>query len=98
LETYSAFREVMDHDARQSIAALQLVLIQPSISSQLVDNLNACVHLRALLTESVSHRRDFEIARRVMSVYLTAMAIFRNGSRTTNLAPGEPSSTQISPP
>ena len=30
---------------------MQLVLAQPGISSQLVDNLNASIHLRALLTD-----------------------------------------------
>ncbi len=30
---------------------MQLVLAQPSISSQLVDNLNASIHIRALLTD-----------------------------------------------
>ncbi len=30
---------------------IQLVLAQPSISSQMVDNLNASIHLRALLTD-----------------------------------------------
>ncbi len=30
---------------------LQLVLAQPSISSQLIDNLNASIHLRAVLTD-----------------------------------------------
>ena len=30
--------------------ALHQVLVQPAISSQLVDNLNASIHLRALLT------------------------------------------------
>ena len=30
---------------------MQLVLAQPAISSQLVDNLNASIHLRALLTD-----------------------------------------------
>ena len=34
-----------------SLAAVELVLAQPSISSQLVDNLNASIHLRALLTD-----------------------------------------------
>ena len=28
-----------------------MVLAQPSISSQLIDNLNASIHLRALLTD-----------------------------------------------
>ena len=30
---------------------MKLVLAQPSISSQLIDNLNASIHLRALLTD-----------------------------------------------
>ncbi len=30
---------------------MRLVLAQPGISSQLVDNLNASIHLRALLTD-----------------------------------------------
>jgi hypothetical protein len=42
---------VLDRDARDSLAAIELVLAQPSISSQLVDNLNASVHLRTLLTD-----------------------------------------------
>ena len=43
--------DVLDRDGRASLAAIDLVLAQPSISSQLVDNLNASVHLRALLTD-----------------------------------------------
>jgi hypothetical protein len=31
--------------------AVRLVLARPDISSQLVDNLNASIHLRALLTD-----------------------------------------------
>jgi len=50
-EKYSAFIAVLDRDAHDSLAAIDLVLAQPSISSQLVDNLNASVHLRALLTD-----------------------------------------------
>jgi hypothetical protein len=38
-------------DARSTHTALQLVLAGPAISSQLIDNLNAWVHLRALLTD-----------------------------------------------
>ena len=34
-----------------SLAAVELVLAQPAISSQLIDNLNASIHLRALLTD-----------------------------------------------
>ncbi len=42
---------MLDRDARNSLAAIDLVLAQPSIGSQLVDNLNASMHLRALLTD-----------------------------------------------
>jgi hypothetical protein len=45
------FLAVLDRDAQDSRAALKLVLAQPAISSQLIDNLNASMHLRALLTD-----------------------------------------------
>jgi hypothetical protein len=47
----AAFLAVLDRDARDSLAAMELVLAQPAISSQLIDNLNASMHLRALLTD-----------------------------------------------
>jgi hypothetical protein len=50
-QAVAAFLEVLDDDARKAGAALRLVLAQKSISSQLVDNLNASIHLRALLTD-----------------------------------------------
>ncbi|MGD0567880.1 MAG: hypothetical protein ABSA78_05705 [Candidatus Sulfotelmatobacter sp.] len=50
-DKYLAFFAVLDRDARDSLAAIELVLAQPSISSQLIDNLNASIHLRALLTD-----------------------------------------------
>jgi hypothetical protein len=50
-EKYHAFFDVLNRDARDSLAAIELVLAQPAISSQLVDNLNASIHLRALLTD-----------------------------------------------
>lgn len=50
-EKYQAFLGVLDRDARDSLAAMALVLAQPTISSQLIDNLNASIHLRALLTD-----------------------------------------------
>ena len=49
--TFHAYQAVVDRDARDALAAVQLVLAQPTISSQLVDNLNASIHLRALLTD-----------------------------------------------
>jgi len=42
---------VLDRDASDSIAALEMVLAQPALSSQLIDNLNASIHIRALLTD-----------------------------------------------
>jgi hypothetical protein len=50
-DKYLAFFAVLDRDARDSLAAIELVLAQSAISSQLVDNLNASIHLRALLTD-----------------------------------------------
>jgi hypothetical protein len=50
-DKYAAFFAVLDRDARDSLAAIELVLAQPAISSQLIDNLNASIHLRALLTD-----------------------------------------------
>jgi hypothetical protein len=51
IERYLAFLAVLDRDAGDSIAAMELVLAQPAIASQLIDNLNASIHLRALLTD-----------------------------------------------
>jgi hypothetical protein len=51
VDPYRTFIDVLARDARDARAAIQLVLAQPSISSQLVDNLNASIHLRALLTD-----------------------------------------------
>jgi hypothetical protein len=50
-DKYLAFFAVLDRDARDSLAAIELVMAQPAISSQLIDNLNASIHLRALLTD-----------------------------------------------
>jgi len=48
---YTAFVDVIRADAKAASAAIQLVLAQPSIGSALIDNLNASIHLRALLTD-----------------------------------------------
>jgi hypothetical protein len=48
---YAAFIDVITRDARDASSAIQVVLAQPSISSQIIDNLNASIHLRALLTD-----------------------------------------------
>jgi hypothetical protein len=48
---YLAFIAVLDRDSRDSLAAIEMVLAQPVIGSQLIDNLNASIHFRALLTD-----------------------------------------------
>jgi hypothetical protein len=48
---YDAFAAVVERDVRSALAAVALVLAQPSISSLLVDNLNASIHLRTVLTD-----------------------------------------------
>ena len=45
------FDGVVVNDARNAGAAIRLVIKQAKISSELVDNLNASIHLRALLTD-----------------------------------------------
>ena len=47
----AAFFAAVDADARIALAALRLVLAREDISSQLIDNMNASIHLRALLTD-----------------------------------------------
>jgi hypothetical protein len=50
-DRYAAFIAVLDRDAQASLAAMRLVSAQPSLSSQIIDNLNASIHVRALLTD-----------------------------------------------
>lgn len=50
-ETARAFLDAIAADAEVARGAILLVLAQPDIGSQLVDNLNASIHLRALLTD-----------------------------------------------
>ena len=50
-EKYDAFCSMLERDAKNSLVAVELVLAQPAISSQLIDNLNASSHVRTLLTD-----------------------------------------------
>jgi hypothetical protein len=45
------FLKTLESDAAATQAALRLVLGQPGISSQMIDNINASIHVRALLTD-----------------------------------------------
>jgi hypothetical protein len=47
----AAFFAAVDSDARIALAAIRLALAREDISSQLIDNMNASIHLRALLTD-----------------------------------------------
>ena len=42
---------VLERDVESSLALVRLVAAQDAVSSQLIDNLNASIHLRALLTD-----------------------------------------------
>ena len=50
-EAYHGFIDVLARDANAAQAGLRIVMAQPNISSQLIDNLNASIHVRALLTD-----------------------------------------------
>jgi hypothetical protein len=49
--SYQDFIAVIDRDACAARAAVRMVLAQPTITSQIIDNLNASIHVRALLTD-----------------------------------------------
>ena len=51
VKSYQGMIDVLDRDAASTLAAVQLVLAQSVISSQLIDNFNASIHVRALLTD-----------------------------------------------
>ncbi len=48
---FESFLHVLARDASAALAALRVVSGMRGVSSQLVDNLNASVHVRALLTD-----------------------------------------------
>ena len=50
-EALEGVLKVVETDAAATQSMLRLLLGQPGISSQMVDNLNASIHVRALLTD-----------------------------------------------
>jgi hypothetical protein len=48
---FRPYAEILEADAHKARSGLKLALIQRAIGSQLIDNLNASIHLRALLTD-----------------------------------------------
>jgi hypothetical protein len=51
VDALDGFLKTLDRDAATTQAALRLALGQPGISSQMIDNINASIHVRALLTD-----------------------------------------------
>ena len=50
-DALDGFLKTLEADAATTQAALRLVLGQDGISSQMIDNINASIHVRALLTD-----------------------------------------------
>jgi hypothetical protein len=50
-DLYEDFLAVLARDAASTRAAIRLLTMRRGVSSQLVDNLNASIHVRALLTD-----------------------------------------------
>jgi len=50
-QSCKAFLDAVSEDAERALAIVRLVLTKSDISSQLIDNINASIHLRALLTD-----------------------------------------------
>jgi hypothetical protein len=85
--TFLAFRDVLEGDARAALAAIELVRAQRSISSQLVDNLNASIHVRALLTDLF-----------LLDELLKPLSADRDrGSELRDQAPGQLGSSSLDP-
>ncbi len=50
-DVFSDYVAVLREDAEKSMKAVAVVMALPSIGSQIIDNLNASIHMRALLTD-----------------------------------------------
>lgn len=50
-DALDGFLKTLEQDAATTQSALRFVLAQPGISSQMIDNINASIHVRALLTD-----------------------------------------------
>ncbi|MCL2457677.1 MAG: hypothetical protein FWF31_02280 [Desulfobulbus sp.] len=51
MPSYNNFLELLKADTGKALVTMELVLVQPRIPSQLIDNLNASLHIRTLLTD-----------------------------------------------
>lgn len=53
------YEQVIVEDIRKASAAVKFVIDQPKMSSELIDNLNASIHLRAVLTDCFLYSEVF---------------------------------------
>ncbi len=60
----AAYADVLKQDAARAKAAVDLVLATPVVTSLLIDNLNATIHIRALLTSLFVIDEALQISRR----------------------------------
>ena len=51
VESSDSFEAVIANDCLNAGAALEFILLQNKVGSEMVDNLNASIHLRAVLTD-----------------------------------------------
>jgi hypothetical protein len=51
VDAFEPFLEAVRQDAARALAIVRIVMAKSAISSQLIDNVNASIHLRALLTD-----------------------------------------------
>lgn len=68
----SEYELVIAEDIRKASAAVRFVLAQPRMSSELVDNLNASIHLRAVLTDFFLYSEIFKPASETEPLYKKA--------------------------
>jgi hypothetical protein len=54
------FEQVIEADLKKAIAVFSFVLAQPKIGSEVVDNLNASIHLRTVLTDFFLYSEAFK--------------------------------------
>lgn len=61
-EKLTDFEQVLVDDLRKARAAVEFVLAQPKIGSEVIDNLNASIHVRAMLTDFFLYSEAFRPA------------------------------------
>lgn len=68
------YEQVIAEDIRKASAALKFVLAQPRMSSELIDNLNASIHLRSVLTDFFLYSEVFRPSSEAPSLAVNAAA------------------------